>query len=687
MSLRKLLPAILPVVLFCASTALAQSYAPAPADSASDSSASLRFQASNVDAKLDPCNDFYAYACSKWQASHPIPGDQSTWGNFNLLTENNRTVLKGILEKYSADDAKRTPVEKQIGDYYAACMDEAGMEKRGLEPMKPLFAGIEGINDKKAIAAELVRLHRYGVNAFFGFSSTQDFKDASKQFAGIDQGGLGLPDRDYYFKEDGHSMELREQYVAHVAKMFELAGDKPEAAAAEAKAVMAIETALAKNALDNVSRRNPQQVYHLLSDSDVVKLAPDFDFPDYLKGIGAPDTKNVVVSEPEFLKGMNGVITSNSLSDLKTYLRWHMLSAQTDLLPKKFRDEAFDFSGRKLRGAKEQRARWKTCSSSVDGDLGESLGQKYVEITFGADGKERMLKMVHRIETALQEDLSTLPWMTETTRQRALEKLALIDNKIGYPDKYRNYSAIKISRVDPVGNSFRANEFEFQRQLSKIGQPVDKQEWGMTPPTVNAYYNPLMNNINFPAGILQPPFFDKEADDALNFGAIGLVIGHELTHGFDDEGSQFDGHGNLADWWTKEDKAEFEKRTSCMADQYSGYDATADTKLNGRLTLGENAADNGGARVAYMALHDSLMGKEAPLVDGMTADQRFFLGFANVWCQNTTEKTARLRAQTDPHSPGMWRVNGTVGNMPEFATAFNCKPDAPMIRKNACRVW
>jgi endothelin-converting enzyme/putative endopeptidase len=364
-----------------------------------------------------------------------------------------------------------------------------------------------------------------------------------------------------------------------------------------------------------------------------------------------------------------------------------MLSAQTDLLPKKFRDEAFDFNGRKLRGAKEQRARWKQCSAAVDGDLGEALGQKYVEATFGADGKERMLRMVHLLEQALKEDISGLPWMTDTTKKRALEKLALIDNKIGYPDKYRDYAAIKVSRTDPVGNSFRANEFEFQRQLSKIGQPVDKQEWGMTPPTVNAYYNPLMNNINFPAGILQPPFFDKGADDALNFGAIGLVIGHELTHGFDDEGSQFDGQGNLNDWWSKEDKEEFEKRTSCMADQYSGYKATPDTNLNGKLTLGENAADNGGARIAYMALHDSLMGKPGPMVDGFTADQRFFLGFANVWCQNATEKTARLRALTDPHSPGKWRVNGTVSNMPEFSEAFHCKPGDAMVRKDACRVW
>ncbi len=682
MSLRKLLP----VIILCASAAVVQTNAQSNAPAAA-SAAGLRFQASNVDAQLDPCSDFYAYACSKWQASHPIPNDQSTWGNFNLLAENNRLVLKGILEKYSADDAKRTPVEKQIGDYYAACMDEPGIEKRGLEPMKGLFDGIEDLKSKQALAKELVPLHRYGVNAFFGFSSTQDFKDASKQYAGVDQGGLGLPDRDYYFKEDEHSKELREQYVAHVAKMFELAGDKPEAAAAEAKAVMAIETGLAKGALDNVSRRDPQKIYHLLNDDDVIKLTPDFDWAGYLKTIGAPSTKNVVVTEPEFFKNLNGVLADNSLADLKTYLRWHLLSAQTDLLPKKFRDEAFDFSGRKLRGAKEQRARWKQCSSAVDGDLGEALGQKYVEETFGADGKDRMLKMVHRIETALQEDITTLPWMTETTRKRALEKLTLIDNKIGYPENYRDYSAIKVSRKDPVGNSFRANEFEFQRELSKIGQPVDKKEWGMTPPTVNAYYNPLMNNINFPAGILQPPFFDKEADDALNFGAIGLVIGHELTHGFDDEGSQFDGNGNLSDWWTKEDKAEFEKRTSCMADQYSEYSATSDTKLNGKLTLGENAADNGGARVAYMALHDSLGGKEAPLVDGMTADQRFFLGFANVWCQNTTEKTARLRAQTDPHSPGKWRVNGTVGNMPEFAQAFHCKADAPMVRKSACRVW
>ncbi len=665
----------------------AQTAAPAP------STPRLRFSADMIDAGADPCNDFYAYACSKWQARNPIPADQSSWGTFNVLHENTRVVLHDILEKYSATSAKRgslSPVEKQIGDYYGACMNEPRIEKLGIKPLQPEFKRIAALKSKPALAAEVIRLHRMGVNVMFRFGSGQDFKDSTQQIARAGSGGLGLPDRDYYFKEDEKSKLIREQYVAHVTNVFGLLGQKPDQAAASAKAIMAIETGLAKGTLDRVSRRDPNKTYHPMAGTDLAKLTPAFAFDRYLTQIGAPNTDKMNVSEPEFFKNLNSVLDATSLDDWKTYLRWHLVVSANNYLPKRFQDENFDFFGKKLRGAKEQQARWKRCVDGVDGDLGEALGQKYVEAAFGADGKERMLKLVHALEVALNQDIQSLPWMTDVTKKRALEKLAAIDNKIGYPDQYRDYSKIVVARNDAFGNNFRANEVEFQRQLSKIGQPVDKREWGMTPPTVNAYYSSSLNNINFPAGILQPPFFDKGADDALNFGGIGVVIGHELTHGFDDQGRKFDAKGNLNDWWTADDNREFEKRAACVADQYSSYPATPDVKLNGRLTLGENAADNGGMRVAYMALHSLLAenpGKDSEAIDGLTPDQRFFLGFANIWCQNITEQTARLYAQTDPHSPGRWRVNGTVSNFPEFGQAFHCKPGSAMVPANACRVW
>ncbi len=657
---------------------------------ASTSTASLRFSADMIDPAADPCTDFYAYACSKWQARNPIPADQSSWGTFNVLHENNRAQLRDILDKYAAADKKRTSVEKQVGDYYSACMNEPLIEKLGTKPLDPEFKRIHALKDKPALAEEIVRLHRMGVNVMFRFGSGQDFKDSSQQTARAGQGGLGLPDRDYYFKDDEKSKLVRQQYLEHVTNVFGLLGEKPDAAAASAKAIMAIETGLAKGSLDRVSRRDPNKMYHPMGPAELEKLTPDFAWSLYLKQIGAPNTDKINVSEPEFFKNLNSVIETASLDDWKTYLRWHFVVSANSYLPKRFQDENFDFFGKKLRGAKEQQARWKRCVDGVDGDLGEALGQKYVEVAFGTDGKERMLKLVHALEASLNQDIQSLPWMSDVTKQKALEKLAAIDNKIGYPDTYRDYSTIVVERKDAFGNNFRANQAEFQRQLSKIGQPVDKKEWGMTPPTVNAYYSGSMNNINFPAGILQPPFFDKGADDALNFGGIGVVIGHELTHGFDDQGRKFDAKGNLNDWWSADDNREFEKRAACVADQYSSYPATPDVKLNGRLTLGENAADNGGMRVAYMALHSLLAeepGKDSAPIDGLTPDQRFFLGFANIWCQNLTEQTARLYAQTDPHSPGRWRVNGTVSNFPEFGTAFHCKPGSAMVPANACRVW
>jgi endothelin-converting enzyme/putative endopeptidase len=505
--------------------------------------------------------------------------------------------------------------------------------------------------------------------------------------AEADEGGMALPDRDFYLKTDAKSVALRKQYLAHVQKMFELLGDPPKRAAAEAKTIMKIETSLAKGALDRVSRRDPNKVYHKMTAQELAALSPDFGWEVYLQGIGAPAGTAVNVTEPEFFKQLNAELKGTALGDWKTYLRWHVVHGNAELLPSKFVIESFDFFDKALSGTKELAPRWKRCVRYTNGDLGEALGQKYVELTFGAEGKERTLKMVQALEKALATDIKDLSWMGPDTKKRAQEKLGAITNRIGYPDKWRDYSSLNIVRGDAIGNSLRANEFDFRRQLNKIGKPVDKNDWPYPPSTVNASYNPQLNNITFPAGILQPPFYDNEADDAMNFGGIGAVIGHELTHGFDDQGSQFDAQGNLRDWWSEQDKKEFEQRTRCVADQYSDYTAVADVKVNGKLTLGENVADNGGLRIAYMALLDTLAGKEPPAVDGLSAQQRFFLGWANVWCQNRTDELSRMLATIDPHSPGRFRVNGAVSNMPEFREAYGCKAGAAMVREHACKVW
>jgi endothelin-converting enzyme/putative endopeptidase len=526
------------------------------------------------------------------------------------------------------------------------------------------------------------------VNVLFGFGAQQDFKDATKVIAGLDQGGLGLPDRDYYLQDEPRFADVRKQYAPHIARMFELAGDSRAAALEAARSVVEIETALARASLERVKRRDPANVYHMTKLAELAALTPAFGWEDYFTTVGAPRVAELNVAWPDFFKGLQSVVLDTDISALKSYLRWHTLRAAAPLLPTPFVNENFAFYGKTLTGARELRPRWKRCVEMVDEHLGEALGQRYVEATFGAEGKERMSKLVAALEHALERDIRELPWMTEATRRQALGKLAAITNKIGYPDRWRDYRMMKIARNDALGNRERAEAFELRRQLAKIGQPVDRGEWLMTPPTVNAYYMSLQNNINFPAGILQPPFFERSMDDAVNFGAIGSVIGHELTHGFDDQGRKFAANGNLADWWTAEDATEFEKRAACFVDQYGAYTvAGGEVKLNGKLTLGENTADNGGVRIAYMALMDTLAGAGAPLRDGFTPEQRLFLGWGQIWCQNETEESARLRAQTDSHSPGRYRVNGVVSNMPEFQKAFACLAGSPMVRENACRVW
>ncbi len=620
-------------------------------------------------------------------ANNPIPADESVWGQFNELAERNRAILRNILEKASANDPKRTAVEQKIGDFYASCMDEQAIDQLGTKPIQDELNRINALSAKSGVLDELVRLHPIGVNAFFQFSSGPDAKDSMHVIAEAGQGGLGLPDRDYYLKEDAKSVELRGQYVTHVQKMMELLGDSPEKARANAQTILRIETELAKGSLDRVSRRDPNNVYHKLNVQELAALCPDIDWARYFKGLSTPTFTELNVAEPDFFRMLARVLADTSLDDIKTYLRWHLLHSEAAFLSTPFVTEDFHFFRQVLTGAKELQPRWKRCVAAVDADLGFALGQKYVEETFGAEGKARTLKMVQEIEKALGQDIQALAWMTPVTKQEAQMKLRAVANKIGYPDQWRDYSSVRIVRGDALGNDERASEFEVHRELNKIGQQVDRGEWFMTPPTVNAYYSPQQNNINFPAGILQPPFYDNRMDAAVNYGGIGSVIGHELTHGFDDQGRKFDPQGNLHDWWTPEDAKEFEKRAECFINEYSKFTPVDDVHLNGKLTLGENSADNGGVRLAFMALMDSLKGKAQSKIDGFTAEQRFFLAWGQIWCQNIRPEAARMRAQVDPHSPGRDRVNGVLQNMPEFQKAFACTAGQSMVAAPACRVW
>ena len=647
------------------------------------------FDKTAMDLGTDPCVDFYKYACGGWMAKNPIPGDQARWGRFDELQERNYDILHAILEKAAVANAKRDAVMQKIGDNYAACMDETRINALGAKPIEPQMQRIAAIKTRQDLISAIAYLHSQGVSGLFGFGPSPNLHDATQMIANVDQGGLGLPDRDYYLKSDPKSVETREHYVAHVQKMFELLGDKPEAAVAQAKTVLQIETELAQSSMDRAERRNPAKRDHPMSLVELNQLAPNFQFTQYFTDSGAPKFESLNVVNPEFFKQVSPKLDSIPIADWKTYLRWHLVRATAPTLSEPFVQEDFAFERKYLNGQKEIQVRWKRCVIRTDRQIGEALGQPYVDETFGVEGKQRTLKMVNAIETAAGQDFQGLAWMTDTTKKQADVKLKAIRNNIGYPDKWRDYTKLTIKRDDALGNYLRANAFEENRQVNKIGKAVDRSEWSMSPPTVNAYYRPPMNDINFPAGILQPPFYDNNIDDAVNYGGIGAVIGHELTHGFDDQGSQFDSVGNFKSWWTPEDRAEFDKRTQCIADQYESYVAVDDVHLKGRLTLGENTADNGGVRISYLALQNTMKDKGgAPgPIDGFTPEQRFFLAFGQIWCQNVTPENSRVRAMTDPHSPGQYRVNGVVSNSTEFQKAFGCKAGQPMVRENACHVW
>ena len=643
-----------------------------------------------IDKTLDPCVDFYQYACGNWLKNTEIPADQSRWGAFNDLFERNLATLHGILEKSAVGGSARTPIDQKIGDYYGSCMDEKAVNEKGIQPLQPELDRISAVQDKAALIDAIARVHLIGPSALFNFYSSPDFHNADQVIATIDQGGLTLPDRDYYIKDDARFVDMRKHLVEYVTQVYTLVSQSPQQAAASAQAVLQVETELAKASMDRTARRDPKNRDHKMSRDAALALAPNFYLDRYLVDVKAPIFSELNVGNPEFFKQVNAVLATESLDSLKTYVSWRLIETSAPYLSQPFVDANFKMQ-QALTGQKEIQVRWKRCVRATDRALGEALGQRYVEVTFGPDGKQRMLKMVDALETSLDADIKDLPWMTDETKKAAKIKLQAIRNKIGYPDVWRDYSSVTIVRGDLMGNFQRTTEFESRRDLNKIGKPLDRKEWSMTPPTVNAYYSSSFNDINFPAGILQPPFFDRSMDDGINFGGIGLVIGHELTHGFDDQGRKFDPQGNLRDWWTEQDGKEFEKRASCIADEYSGFTSIDDLKLNGRLTLGENTADNGGARVSFNALEQVIAadktGKEAQKIDGYTPEQRFFLGFARVWCEQRRPEAARSLVLTDSHSPGKFRVDGVVQNMPEFQKAWGCKAGQPMVSANACHVW
>lgn len=674
-------------VLAFAGTAMLQAQtSPRPATPA----APVSFDLSAMDTKADPCQDFYQYACGGWRDTHPVPADRSRYGRFDELREYNLYTLNAILED-TVKPGKHTPLEKKVGAFYASCMDEAAAEKKGVTPIKPWLDKIAAIKDRKGVVATAATLQADSFRGFFSFYVNNDLHNSSTNIAHVDQGGLTLADRDYYLKQDAKMTEVRARYLAHVQKMLVLAGEPAAQAEADAKTILAFETKIAEASMDRVARRDPKNRDHKMALADLQKLAPEIDFATYFKLAGSAPFDSLNVGNPEFFQKVSGLLASEPLDTWKTYLRWRVIKSSASLLNKAFVDENFDFQGKYLSGQQQLEARWKRCTSMTDSALGEALGPLYVEKAFPKEAKARMDVLVASIESSMGKDIQNLEWMSPETKKAAEAKLHKVTNKIGYPEKWKDYSSVKIKSGDLIGNVKAASAFEWKRDLDKLGKPVDKSEWGMTPPTVNAYYSPSDNNINFPAGILQPPFFSAKVDEAVNYGGIGVVIGHELTHGFDDQGRKFDGDGNFTNWWGPADGPEFEKRATCLADQYSGFVAVKDDKgevhLNGRLTLGENTADNGGLKLAYMSMEHQYAGDLDKKIEGFTPAQRFFLGFAQVWCENITPQRARELALIDPHSPGRYRVVGTLQNSTEFQQAFGCKKGNAMVPDNACHVW
>jgi putative endopeptidase len=663
----------------------------------------IMFDLNSIDKTADPCTDFYQYACGNWIKNNPMSAHptETRWGSFNVLAERNNYLLYNELK--AASEAPKSPLQKKYGDFFAACMNVDLADKLGAKPIQPELDLIAKFNDKKKIAQLDLELEkRFGSGTLIRVGVGQDQKDSSQQILQTGQGGLSLPDRDYYLLTDERSVKIREQYVAHVTRMFVLLGDSQEQAAKEAGDVMRIETALAQGSMGRVEMRNPANRYHIMTVAETQALSPEFDWSLFLNGLGVGEAKTLNVSSPGFLKTVNAEIEAEPIPALQSYMRWHEIHGAAPYLSKPFADENFDFFNRTLNGQQEMQPRWKRCTRLTDGALGEAVGQDWVRENFPPQAKDNMEKLVAALRKALDEDIQQLPWMSPETKVEAEKKLVAFRQKIGYPEHWRDYSKLEVSRTDFVADLEHSELFEYDRNLKKLGKPVDETEWGMTPPTVNAYYNPPQNDINFPAGILQPPFYDVSKDPAVNFGGIGVVIGHEMTHGFDDQGSKYGPTGNvkynadgsLGSWFTADDQKKFNERTECVADEYGSFEVAPGQKQNGKLTLGENTADNGGIRIAFQALEETLAkqgihdldGKQ-DVISGYTPAQRFFIAFGQVWCENRTEQSARVSAKTDPHSAGKWRTDGTVQNFDEFGKAFGCKVGQPMMPEKSCRVW
>jgi putative endopeptidase len=701
-----LLLLILPLAALAQSASLNSTVgadAGAPADAASAPKLE-HFDPNLVDPALNACDDFYKYSCNKWLAANPIPHDEVFWSTGSDLELWNETVLRETMEANSKTDPSRSPVQQKIGDYWAACMDESGIEAAGLKPLQMELDRIAALKSKKELTLEVAHIHslfpgawQQGDNQsnspFFGFTGQQDYDDASKVVAQIDQGGLSLPNRDYYINTDEKSVETLKKFHAHVQKMFVLVGEAEAQASSDAGTVIELETAMAKAQMDNVKRRDPKNINNKMSLAQIRELTPSIDWDVYLKAVKAPSSDHYIVTSPDFFHAEEKLLVEHPLDQWKTYLRWHVIARSAHYLTKAMVDENFDFFYRTLAGQEQNEPRWRRCVHNADRDLGEALGQAYVDRAFPPESKARTLEMVHAIERAMHDDVESVTWMTPATKEQAIVKLKDIEDKIGYPTHWRDYSSVKVTRDSYLGNAEQASAFEFERWVAKIGKPVDRTEWTMTPATINAYYDPQLNTINFPAGILQPPFFEKGMDDSVNYGAIGMVIGHELTHGFDDQGRKFDAHGNLRDWWTAEDGKQYDERGKCIADEYTQDvpDAGTGVKQNGLLTQGEDTADNGGVHLSLYALEGELKKQGKSLddkgPDGWTYRQRFFLSYAYSWCANIRPEVARLIVTTDPHSLPIFRIDNVVSNMREFAQAFGCKAGQKMVRANACRVW
>lgn len=646
------------------------------------------FDTSRMDTSVEACTDFFQYANGTWIKNTKVPATESRWGTFNILADSNNALLKRVLEESSKANAKKGSDAQLIGDFYSACMDEAGIEKAGISPVKPLLDQIAAVKDTSGLVKQVARLHDAGIGAVFSFGAGPDLKDSNAVLINAGQGGLSLPNRDFYTKTDPKSVETREKFIEYMTNMFKLLGDNAETAASNAATVMKMQTALAEASLTPVELRNPDNRYNKIAISAATAAMPDFSLAEYMAARSVPTVPDMNFAQPKFFAAVNTMAKTVSIDDWKTYLRWMTINAAAQFLPKAFRDENFNFFGRYLRGQKEQQERWKICVQNTNGDLGEALGMQFVKTAFTPAARKRMNELIDNLMAAMQERINGLEWMSDATKKEAQGKLATFQRKIGFPDKPRGYAGLEIDRKSYAGNILRSNAYEIRRNFQDLGKPRDKSRWGFTPSTVNASYNPLNNDITFPAGILQPPFFNFEADDAINYGAIGGVIGHEISHGFDDQGSRFDADGNLKMWWTEGDRAKFEERAACVVKQFDEYEVQPGLFMNGKLTLGENIGDFAGLTIAYEAFKRSLQGKPKPAnIDGFTPEQRFFLGWAQVWAAKSTPEAERIQVATDPHALPRWRVNGPLSNMPQFREAFGCKAGNGMVRENSCRIW